>query len=110
MRAGETDIAEVIEPDSRFEDLAHSLACLSQHPGCMDVDVFDVDGGLMVLEMNARFGGGYPFSHAAGADIPRALVSWLRGKKCAPDALTVKKPGIYMKDMKIVPSGRVQAR
>lgn len=106
MRAGETDIAEVVDDDARFESLARSLARLSRHPGCMDVDVFDAGGELMVLEMNARFGGGYPFSHAAGADMPCALVAWLRGEECGPDALTVKIPGIYMKDMTIVRADR----
>lgn len=102
MRAGETDIAEVVCADSRFEDLARSLSRISRHPGCMDVDVFDMGDQLVVLEMNARFGGGYPFSHAAGVDMPRALVTWLRGKECDPDVLAVKRPGVYMKDMSIV--------
>jgi carbamoyl-phosphate synthase large subunit len=31
-------------------------------------------GQLAVIEMNARFGGGYPLSYAAGADFPLALV------------------------------------
>lgn len=106
MRAGETDIAEVIDADARFESLARSLARLSRHPGCMDVDVFDAGGELMVLEMNARFGGGYPFSHAAGVDMPGALVAWLRGGECDPGALAVKTPGIYMKDMTIVRANR----
>ena len=88
MRAGETDIAEVVEADSRFEQLARSLARISRHPGCMDVDVFEFDGDLMILEMNARFGGGYPFSHAAGVDMPRALVLWLRGKDLDADELS----------------------
>lgn len=105
MRAGETDIAEIVNADPRFESLARALAKLSRHPGCMDVDVFDAGGELTVLEMNARFGGGYPFSHAAGVDMPRALVSWLRGEECNSDALTVKMPGTYMKDMTIVRSG-----
>lgn len=102
MRAGETDIAEVVDTDARFEALARSLAGISRHPGCMDVDVFDAGGELMVLEMNARFGGGYPFSHAAGVDMPRALVAWLRGGECDPGVLAVNRPGTYMKDMTIV--------
>lgn len=106
MRAGETDVAEVVDADARFEGLARSLAGLSRHPGCMDVDVFDAGGELMVLEMNARFGGGYPFSHAAGVDMPRALVSWLRGEEYDSGALAVKTPGTYMKDMTIVRADR----
>lgn len=99
MRSGETDVAEVIASgeDPRFDALAHMLSALSRHPGNMDVDVFDFGGELVVLEMNARFGGGYPFSHAAGVNLPRALVRWLRGGECDPSDLTVKSPGRYAK-------------
>ena len=31
--------------------------------------------------MNARFGGGYPFSHIGGCDLPKAIVDWVLGKK-----------------------------
>lgn len=105
MRAGETDSAEVLPQgsDPRFERLARSLAAVSRHPGNMDVDVFDEGGELRVLEMNARFGGGYPFSHAAGVDLPRALVAWLRGGECDLRDLEVDRPGRYMKDMSVVP-------
>jgi carbamoyl-phosphate synthase large subunit len=39
--------------------------------------------------MNPRFGGGYPFSHMAGADYPAAIVSWLEDKPF--DFLSFKK-------------------
>ena len=58
MRAGETDVAEVLADGPRFDALARKLSVVSRHPGNMDVDVFEVGGKLMVLEMNARFGGG----------------------------------------------------
>lgn len=99
MRAGETDVAEVLPNDSRFDALARRLSELSRHPGNMDVDVFDNGKELVVLEMNARFGGGYPFSHAAGVNLPRALVAWLRGEECKSEDLEVKEPGLYMKDI-----------
>lgn len=102
MRAGETDVAEVLVGDPRFEELARKLSALSRHPGNMDVDVFDVDGKLMVLEMNARFGGGYPFSHAAGVDLPSALVMWLRGERCSQGLFEVTRPGSYMKDISVI--------
>ena len=30
----------------------------------------------VVLEMNPRFGGGYPFSHSLGANFPNEILSW----------------------------------
>lgn len=102
MRAGETDVAEVIPADERFEELARRISSMSHHPGNMDVDVFEAEGELRVLEMNARFGGGYPFSHAAGVDLPGALVSWLRGEEVSDDILRPKRYGTYLKDIRII--------
>ncbi len=102
MRAGETDCAEVVETPPELEALARKIAGATRHPGNMDVDVFMTDEGPVVLEMNARFGGGYPFSHAAGVDLPRALVAWLRGDASFAEGLSVGLPGVYQKDMRIV--------
>lgn len=102
MRAGETDSAEVIPAEGRFIELARRLSYIICQPGNLDVDVFDVDGELFVLEMNARFGGGYPFSHAAGVDLPKALVLWLTGKSAPASLLSPQKYGRYFKDITIV--------
>lgn len=87
MRAGETDCAVTVEDEALCrtgEELSRTL----RQVGNLDVDVFMVDGEPCVLEMNARFGGGYPFSHMAGANLPEAIVSWLSGK--AADATLFK--------------------
>lgn len=102
MRAGETDIAETIVGDARFDALAKAISAALPCPGNMDVDVFDDGGALRVLEMNARFGGGYPFSHMAGVDLPRALVAWLRGESEPGGSLEVDRPGRFMKEIEVV--------
>lgn len=79
MRAGETDIAELIEEPKISNELAR-LGKLTKHVGSMDVDVFMVDDKPYVLEMNARFGGGYPFSHIGGCNLPKAIIEWAKGK------------------------------
>lgn len=37
--------------------------------------------------MNARFGGGYPFSHLAGVNLPKAIITWLTGEQLDVDVL-----------------------
>lgn len=83
MRAGETDISETVDEPVIKEELER-LSRAMRHIGNMDCDVFLVDGKPYILEMNARFGGGYPFSHMAGCDLPRAIVSWCRGESVDP--------------------------
>ena len=93
MRSGETDGALTID-SPELEMLGARLAQACPHPGNMDVDVFICADGAYVLELNARFGGGYPFSHAAGVDLPRALVQWKSGGYVDPSLLK-PSPGVY---------------
>jgi carbamoyl-phosphate synthase large subunit len=78
MRAGETDQALTVTSDV--------LVCVGQrigetlgHVGSLDCDVFVNEKRFWVLELNPRFGGGYPFSHVAGADVPAMLIGWATG-------------------------------
>ena len=91
MRAGETDRAITVRHEV-LESLGEKIGNKLGHVGNMDCDVF-VDGkDCYVLEMNPRFGGGYPFSHLAGADIPAAILAWAERKKPVLDWLNIK-PG-----------------
>ena len=79
MRAGETDRAESVAPD-HFQDVARAIAGAVPHPGTIDVDIIeDEEGHLWVIDVNPRFGGGYPLSHVAGARVPAAYVAWAAG-------------------------------
>jgi carbamoyl-phosphate synthase large subunit len=92
MRAGETDQAvTVFHP--QLEKIGRKIGEALGHIGNLDCDVFVDDRECQVLEMNPRFGGGYPFSHAAGANLPAALLAWAEGKIPDPDWLTLK-PGV----------------
>lgn len=83
MRSGETDCA-VTEDKPELCQLGKTIGEELQHVVNLDVDVITNEDGAYIIEMNPRFGGGYPFSHLAGANIPKAILSWLRGEK--PDA------------------------
>ncbi|MCM8813877.1 MAG: ATP-grasp domain-containing protein [Candidatus Omnitrophica bacterium] len=80
MRSGETDIA-VTENNPAIEAWGEEIGRRLGHVGNLDVDCFVREDHVWILEMNCRFGGGYPFSHLAGANIPLAIVHWLDGQK-----------------------------
>lgn len=101
MRSGETDAA-VTEENKELAALGERLSGLLRHRGNLDVDVFGCEDGYYVIEMNARFGGGYPFSHAAGANLPLAMVYWALGQE-APGELLRARPGVEAwKDIKLL--------
>ncbi len=101
MRAGETDSAITIE-DEKAVDIGKRISSISKHPANLDVDFFVKDNQYYILEMNARFGGGYPFSHLAGVNLPKAIVGWLLEKNVDKELL-VPQYGIKgQKDIEIV--------
>ena len=83
-RLGETEQAVTVQDDeltSLGARVANTLGCV----GPMDVDFVRGPGGeATILDVNLRFGGGYPVSHLAGADFPGALVRLLRGLEVQP--------------------------
>lgn len=87
MRAGETDRAVTVE-DEQLNQLGEKIAQKLGHIGNLDCDVIVGEKGYSVIEMNPRFGGGYPFSHQAGANLPAALIAWANGEK--PDLRWLK--------------------
>ncbi len=102
LRAGETDSAEIIQ-SPEVEHVAESIATATKHPGIMDVDLIVTENNqITVLDMNPRFGGGYPFAHQAGANIPAALIAWAEGQTPDPDWFTVRYGKRYFKGMSIV--------
>lgn len=78
MRSGETDKAVSII-DERFENLGKTIGTHLKHMGNLDCDVFISNDQIFVLELNPRFGGGYPFSHEAGINTAAIYIEWLRG-------------------------------
>jgi len=104
MRSGETDMARIVS-DSRLQELGERLADLLQHRGNIDVDVLENDKGeLFVLEVNARFGGGYPFSHLAGANFPAALVAMAKGEAASLNHVDMSCVGLKEIQLMKVPT------
>jgi len=90
MRSGETDQAVTSDPKS-FATLGRTLSAALQHQGVLDMDVItDPVGRTWIIDANPRFGGGYPFSHIAGADLPSCYVAWNLRRSIDPQWLEPK--------------------
>ena len=63
-----------------FGEIGATIGKALGHIGNLDCDVLERDGEYYVLELNPRFGGGYPFSQEAGVNIPKAIVAWVKGE------------------------------
>lgn len=92
LRAGDTDSAVTVS-DPVLSDLGRDLARALGPVGVADCDAFMTPEGPTVLELNPRFGNAYPFAHVAGADLPAAVVAWVRGDPPEPGWLRAE-PGV----------------
>jgi carbamoyl-phosphate synthase large subunit len=83
MRAGQTDQA-VTARDDRLEMIGQLIGEKLGHVGLLDCDAFVTENGCYVIDINPRIGGGYPFAHIAGANLPAALIAWVTGQQVDP--------------------------
>jgi carbamoyl-phosphate synthase large subunit len=111
MRCGNTDRAMTVS-DQPLERLGQVIGRRLGHIGSLDCDVMMTEAGPQVLDLNPRIGGGYPFSHVAGANLPAALIAWANGEE--PDPAWFKpKAGVVASrcdEMMIVNSVESNAR
>lgn len=84
MRAGETDKA-VSTNDGCLIEFGKKLLNRMKLVGPADVDVMVTEDGPRLIEINPRFGGGYPCSHLAGADFCRKIIAMRNGQILTPD-------------------------
>lgn len=80
MRSGETDKAITLDlPD--VKQMGEQIGKELRHIGNLDVDIMQrANGDYCILELNPRFGGGFPFSYEAGVNLPKAIIEWIKGK------------------------------
>ena len=98
MRAGETDKAVTVDlPEVR--EMGRKIGEALEHIGNLDVDIMQrVDGAYCVLELNPRFGGGFPFSYEAGVNFPKALIQMIKGESFDPQMLVPEYGRMFSKN------------
>jgi carbamoyl-phosphate synthase large subunit len=79
MRAGQTDQAVTVH-DARLAEIGRRIGQRLGHVGVLDCDLMVAGDECYPIDLNPRIGGGYPFSHLAGANVPAALVAWVGGE------------------------------
>lgn len=98
MRAGETDKAVTVDVP-QIRKIGAVIGNALGHIGNLDVDIMQrANGDYCVLEMNPRFGGGFPFSYEAGVNLPLAIIKWLRGESVSPDILKTESGRTFAKN------------
>jgi carbamoyl-phosphate synthase large subunit len=82
VRAGEVSKAITVRSPTLEQLAADVCAALPGPFGALTIQVFvdDTSGRLAIIELNARFGGGFPLSREAGADFPRWIIEDLLGR------------------------------
>lgn len=96
MRSGETDKAITVNIPE-IEKIGRLIGENLGHIGNLDCDIMEEDGKYYLIEMNPRFGGGYPFSHEAGANVPKAYIQWIKGESAPLDCFKVQYNSSFSK-------------
>mgnify|MGYP003494371079 CR=1 FL=1 len=98
MRAGETDKAITVDLPA-VREMGATIGCNLKHIGNLDVDIMQrANGDYCVLELNPRFGGGYPFSYETGVNMPKAILQWLKVEKVDPAILQPEYGRMFAKN------------
>ena len=100
-RMGETEQAQTFK-DPQVIEFGIQLGTALGHIGPLDADLFYKDGKISVLEVNLRFGGGYPVSHLAGADFPAKIIRMIKGEAVPPDIGNFHEGIVMMKDNLVI--------
>ena len=99
LRGGETDRCQIIK-DKDLKDLSIKLSKKIRHIGNLDVDLIKYKNKFYIIDLNPRFGGGYPFTHESGLNYIKFLIFNYLGKNYNLDKKLIKT-GVYSKGIDI---------
>jgi carbamoyl-phosphate synthase large subunit len=79
MRAGETERSKTVWK----ENINTEIHKLEGHRfyGPVDIDMIEHEGKIYLIDINPRFGGGYPMAHASGVNFAKLLVNNIYGNE-----------------------------
>ncbi|WP_163583076.1 ATP-grasp domain-containing protein [Gracilibacillus saliphilus] len=89
MRGGDIDRCITVNSPDLIE-IGRKIGQNLRHVGYINADVYYNGKDYYVIDINPRFGGGYAFSHRAGANIPLAIIAIALGEEIKEEWLTQK--------------------
>lgn len=96
MRAGETDKSVSIKDEGLFKQIVEFVEAAGFN-GMIDIDIFKIGDTYYFSEVNPRFGGGYPHAYECGVNMPRQVLTNLRGEENFVDVGNYKENIVMMK-------------
>ncbi len=101
MRSGETDKAISFKNDGLKETLIRLAKCL-EHVGNLDVDVMVEGSKKYIIDLNPRFGGGYPITHELGVNLLELVIKMAKGETISPAFDNYEENIMVMKTIGVV--------
>lgn len=98
MRSGETDKSISVH-DLSIQNTLLTVAEGLKHIGNLDCDVIVSNGIPYVIDMNPRFGGGYPATHVIGVNLVEVLYRLLNGEEVTVDIGNYSDDILVMKEI-----------
>ncbi|WP_018923526.1 ATP-grasp domain-containing protein [Salsuginibacillus kocurii] len=87
MRGGDVDRCLTVH-HPELMDIGRKIGENLGHIGYINTDVFYDGKTYYVIDINPRFGGGYSFSHKAGANVPAAIIAMALGRELKDEWFT----------------------
>ena len=101
MRSGETDKSEIINNDRIRETILRLAECLG-HICNLDCDIIVRNDKIYIIDLNPRFGGGYPATHESGINLLELVCRMSSKEVIAPDYSNENIGMTIMKEIGIV--------
>jgi carbamoyl-phosphate synthase large subunit len=74
VRAGEVNKAKTIKDKDIIQAIKELCKKLNGAYGCITIQLFKTKNKIIFIEINPRFGGGYPLSYLSGANFAKYLI------------------------------------
>lgn len=96
MKAGETEKSKSVKNKKLFE-LIKLVVQKMNFRGPIDLDIFQYNGKFYILEINPRFGGGYPHAYECGVNFVKYISTNAMGKANVPIVGEYKENQVLLK-------------